>query len=161
MNYERDIHIDETALDVELLEQAGLAIKYGEYWAQCNEEFVRAEENVKVVFSELILAINSNPEKYLGDVKQTDAKVEAAVRVHPKHIEAKERWITAMTNKNNAEIVKNEISFTRKTALEVLADLYGQNYFAGPSVPRNLKAERERKQEKRKENNARVRINKH
>jgi len=44
--------------------------------------------------------------------------------------------------------------------LENLVQLHGQNYFAGPSMPRNLQGERERKQEKRKESESRIRIRK-
>lgn len=39
MNYEKDIRIDETALDLEWLSQAELAIKYGRYWATCKDRF--------------------------------------------------------------------------------------------------------------------------
>ena len=68
--------------------------------------------------------------------------------------------LDALKECNDAEIVKNEISFTRKAALENLVQLHGQSYFAGPSVARNLQKERERKIEKRKQANTRIRINK-
>jgi hypothetical protein len=161
MNYEKDVHIDETSLDVELLEQAPLAIRYGQYWSECKEEFVRAEENVKMVVANLTLEINKDPETFLGEgVKVTDVKIESAVRTHPDYIDAKERWIKAMRVMNDAEIVKNEISFTRKTALENLVQLHGQNYFAGPKVPRNLAKERYNRQKDRIDSNKRVRLNK-
>jgi hypothetical protein len=161
MNYEKDIMIDENALDVEWLDQSELAIKYGKYWVECKEELMRAEENVKVVTAELTLEINQNPESFLGEgIKVTDVKIESAVRINQRHLEAKELWINAMSRFNEAEIVKNEISFTRKAALENLVQLHGQNYFAGPSVPRNLHNEKEKREKRRKESNARVRINK-
>lgn len=142
MSYEKDMYIDVTALDVEWTEQANLAMKYARLWADAKDEFDRAEENVKLVRSELILAINADPEKYLGkDVRLTDPKVEACYRVHPKHIKAKERWLAAMKELNIIEVAKNEICFTRKAALENLVTLHGQGYFAGPKVPRNLKQE--------------------
>lgn len=156
MNYEKDIKIDEQALDIEWLDQAELAIKYGKYWNACKEELIRAEENVKLVNAQLILKVNKNPEKYLGkDVKPTDAKIDAAVKSHPELIEAKDEWIAALSKANNAEIVKNEICFTRKAALENLVVLYGQNYFAGPNMKRNIKEEREKRM---KEANTRVRL---
>ena len=160
MNFERDIKIDETSLDTEWLGQAELAIRYGKYWVECKERFTRAEENVKIVTSELILEVNQTPSLVEG--KPTVANIEAYYRTHPRHIEAKEEWITAMTELNTAEIVKNEICFTRKAALEALVQLHGQQYFAGPSVPRNLHEEIEKKREKyneeRKASNARVRL---
>jgi hypothetical protein len=145
MDYERDMHIDESSLDVEWLEQASLAVRWGKYYSECQEEFDAAEENVKIVRSDLILEINKNPEQYLGkDVKLTDMKVEAAYRLQKKHIEAKERWIRAKKKLMDAEVIKNEISFTRKAALENLVQLYISQYFAGPKVPRNLTQEREK-----------------
>ncbi len=150
MNYEMDMQIDETSLDVEWLEQGNLAIKYGAYWSKCRTELSKAEENVKLVRSQLIIAIIKNPDKYLGEgVKATDVKVEAAYRKHPKYIAAKERLIEAMENEQMALIVKNEISFTRKSALENLVSLHGQQYFAGPSTPRNLFEERKKHAQKR------------
>ena len=157
MNYERDFYIDHTALDVEWLEQASLAAKWGYYFNECKEEFTRAEENVKVVRSELILLINQDPDKYLGEgIKPTDAKVEAAVRTHKKHLAAKERWIKAMKTMNDAEVAKNEMSFTRKAALENLVTLHGQQYFAGPKMPRDLNKEFEDRNVTRKVANKKV-----
>lgn len=157
MNYLKDIRINENDLDLEWLEQAELAVTYGRYWVECNEELVRAEENIKVVRAELIAMANENPEKHLGsDIKPTVANIESFYRNHQKHKDAKERWITAMTEAKNAEIVKNEISFTRKAALEALVQLHGQNYFAGPKIPRNLHEEKEKRLERRKESNSKV-----
>ena len=160
-NYLKDIKINSEALDIEWLEQAELAVKYGRYWSKCKEELIRAEENVKIVTAELTIEINQNPEKYLGDgVKPTDVKIDAAVRTHSKFQEAKERWITAITECNDAEIIKNEIAFTRKSALEALVQLHGQQYFAGPKVPRNLIEERKKRSEEVKENNKKIRMRK-
>ena len=139
MNFERDIKIDETSLDTEWLGQAELAIRYGKYWVECKERFTRAEENVKIITSELILEVNQTPSLVEG--KPTVANIEAYYRTHPRHIEAKEEWVTAMTELNTAEIVKNEICFTRKAALEALVQLHGQQYFAGPKVPRDISRE--------------------
>lgn len=151
MSYEKDMYIDVTALDVEWTEQANLAMKYARLWADAKDEFDRADENVKLVRSELILMVNTDPEKHLGkDVKLTDPKVEAFYRTHPKHQKAKERWLLAMKELNIVEVAKNEICFTRKAALENLVTLHGQGYFAGPKVPRNLKQEVEHYREARK-----------
>ncbi len=146
MNYERDMYIDDSALDVEWLEQAQLATKWGLYYNVCKEAYTRAEENVKLVKSELNALANEDPEKYLGEgVKATGANVEAFIIQNAKYIEAKERSMKAMREMYDAEIIKSEISFTRKAALENLVVLHGQQYFAGPRVPRNLHDEREKR----------------
>ncbi|MFW6272182.1 MAG: hypothetical protein ACOC2U_00165 [bacterium] len=160
-SYVKDMYIDDTALDVEWTEQAELATEWGEKWVEAQDVFLRADENVKIVRSELILKINKNPEKYLGEgIKPTDAKIEAAYRVHPKHKEAKEQWLNAKKELADLEVAKNEIAFTRKSALENLVTLHGQGYFAGPSMPRDLNKERRNRKVSRKENNKKVRSTK-
>lgn len=160
MNYEKDIVIDCDALDVEWLEQAELAVKYGKYWARCKDRVTRAEENIKLIRSELIAEANDEPVKCCNKERPNAADIEAYYRRDKRHIEAKDEWMEALNELNIAEVVKNEISFTRKAALENLVILHGQQYFAGPSVARNLNKERELKQAKRQEINTRVRLNK-
>lgn len=142
MNYEKDMYIDVTALDVEWTEQANLALRYGRLWSDAKDECDRADETVKLVRSELILMANEDPDKCFGaGVKPTDMKVEAFYRTHPKYIKAKDKWLDKLKAFNILDIAKNEICFTRKAALENLVTLHGQGYFAGPKVPRNIKNE--------------------
>lgn len=147
MNFEDDMHIDESTLDIELLDQGTLALKYGRYWAQCKERLTRAEENIKVIRSELIRLANDDPNKHLGlDVKPTGPNIEAFYRNHPEHKQAKEEWIEAQYELDMAEVAKNEISFTRKAMLDGLVRLHGQGYIAGPITPHNLSELRKEKQ---------------
>jgi hypothetical protein len=146
MDYKTDIRIDETALDVEWLEQATLAMKYGKYYAMARKNLLAIEEKLKVLRAELIALANSNPVKYCKKDKPNAADIEAFYRNHPRHQEAKAEWIEAQYELDMAEIAKNEISFTRKVALENLVRLHGQQYFAGPKVPRDLAWERKEKQ---------------
>jgi len=134
-------------------------------WADAKEELERAEEDLKVIRSELILEANKNPDKCLGDgVKLTDPKVEAYYRSHPDHKEAKEKYFAAQKKLAIIEIAKNEIAFTRKAALENLVTLHGQQYFAGPKMPRDIKYEVGQRREKREltkqKNNAKVSLRK-
>ena len=138
MNYEDDMYIYENALDYEILEQPTLAMKYGKHWAECQERFTRAEENVKVIRAELIQQVHENPDEHLGDVKPTAPVVESYYRNHRRHKRAKEEWIKAQYELNMAEVAKWEISNSRKQSLEQLVKLHGQQYFAGPSVPHDL-----------------------
>jgi hypothetical protein len=147
MNYENDIRIDETALDVEWLEQAPLAMKYGRYYALAKRRLIEAEEKVKVTRAELIAEANADPEGCCNKKNPNAADIEAYYRMHKRHKQAKEEWVTAQYELDMAEIAKNEVSFTRKAALESLSQLYMSNYFAGPKGPRDLtKAREERKQ---------------
>jgi hypothetical protein len=146
MNYEDDIRIDETSLDVEWLEQASLAMRYGKHYAIARRRFIQAEEKVKVIRAELIAEANADPVKCCNKDKPNVADIEAYYRNHKRHKTAKEEWVVAQYELDMAEIAKNEISFTRKVALENLVRLHGQQYFAGPKIPRDLAWEREQKQ---------------
>lgn len=147
LNYADDIRIDETALDVEWLEQSSLAMKYGRHYAECQARKRRAEEDLKVIRAELTAKANKNPDKWLGvGNKPTVATVEAFYRTQESHQEAKEEWLTACYECDMAEVAKNEISFTRKSALEHLVKLYMSNYTAGPNIPRNITEEREKRE---------------
>ncbi len=148
LNYERDIRIDESALDVEWLEQANLAMKYGRHYAECHKALTEAEEKIKIVRAELIEEANLNPIKCTHKEKPNAADIEAYYRNHKRHKAAKDAWIEAQLECEIAEIAKNEISFTRKAALENLGSLYIAGYFAGPKVPRNLTEELEARQKR-------------
>lgn len=151
MDYEQDIRIDETALDVEWLEQASLALKYGRHWAIRKRRLTEAEEKIKVIRAELIAEANADPIKCCKKDKPNAADIEAYYRNHKRHKEAKDEWVKAQYELDMAEIAKNEISFTRKAALENLVRLHGQQYFAGPSIPRDLNWERAQRDKEQKE----------
>lgn len=160
LNYKEDMRIDESALDIEWLEQPSLAMKYGRYWAECKEKVALADEQVKIIRSELIQLANTNPDKYLGKGnKPTSVTLEAFFRTHEKHTSAKEEWLKAVKELDFAEIAKNEISFTRKSALENMVKLFVGGYNAGPSAPRDIIRERRNRDASRGESNKRVRLN--
>ena len=150
MSYQKDMRIDETALDIEWLDQAELAMKYGKLYSEAKQELEEAEEEIKVLRSELIKEANEDSDKFLGeDVKPTGPNVEAYYRTHKEHKEAKQNIIDLQYEVNMTEIAKNEVSFTRKAALENLVTLHGQQYFAGPRMPRAIKSEREKKDQRK------------
>jgi len=157
INYEQDMDIDETALDVEWLNQASLAMKYGKLWAKSREILTRAEENIKVTRAQLIQDVYHDPDLCLGKGnKPTAINIEAYYRTHEDHIEAKEEWVQAQYEFNMAEVAKWEISNTRRLALENLVRLHGQQYFAGPSVPHDLADIRELKEKKQQELHSKI-----
>ena len=99
-----------------------------------------------------------NPEKIVSNgTKLTAPMVEAFYRNSAKHKQAKEEWIDAQYELNMAEAAKTAITYNKKAALENLVKLHGQQYFAGPSVPRDLSKEWESK-EKQKNADSKVRI---
>jgi hypothetical protein len=148
INYEGDIRIDETALDIEWLDQSELALKYGRHYAECRYALTVAEEKIKVIRAELIEEANADPVKCCNKDKPNAADIEAYYRTHKRHKAAKEVWVEAQFECNMAEVAKNEFSFSRKASLENLVTLYVAGYFSGPKVSRNLIEEREARQKR-------------
>lgn len=144
IDYENDIIIDESALDVEWLNQPELAIKYGKYWALCNRNYLSIVEQLKLLKARLI------NECFETNSKATALMVDAFVRTNDEHIDLKEQLVKAQYKLNIAEIAKNEISYSRKMALENLVKLHGQNYFSSPNMPRDISTEAALKNKQRK-----------
>jgi len=116
-----------------------LAMRYGKMWADAQDAASRADEHVKYMRSKLIRRASKDPETCLGKgLTPTDARTEAYYRTHKDYIAAKDDWLDKVNEATLLSIAKNEISFTRKSALENLVTLHGQQYFAGPKVPRNI-----------------------
>lgn len=157
MNYLKDSKIDPDALDVELLNQSHLAITYGIEWADRTHELALLNEEMKVLVADLTVTVNSAPDTYLGEgVKATVDNVKSYVVRHKKRVALEEQIMEKERDVAIALIAKNEISSGRKSSLENLVRLAGQNYFATPSTPRNLANEAEKREQAKTEANARV-----
>lgn len=148
MNYERDIKIDETALDVEWLEQASLMIKYARHAADCRMNLDLAKERVDYVKAELDKAIRENPKEFKME-KITESAIQNVIITQRKYMDAEEKLIHARYELDIANAAVRAMD-ARKDALENLVRLHGQQYFAGPRIPRDLQseAEKRRKQER-------------
>ena len=155
LDYDKDIHIDETALDVELLEQSNLARKYGKHLVHIRKQEAKAHEKVKTCRSELVNDSNGDPQKTTGKSKPNAADIEAYYRRDKEYQELKQDWIDATAELEFAELAQREISYGRRRSIEGLITLHGQQYFAGPKVPRDLTKAREDRQ---KQSNQKVKI---
>jgi hypothetical protein len=142
INYEKDIHIDEDQLDVEWVEQPDLAMKYASNLAKLRTKVRGLEEEKKVVRSECIVEANENPEGCTGKAKPNSADLEAYYRTQTVYKDVIEDLLKAKEELEFAELAFQEISWTRKNALENLVKLHAQQYFAGPSIPRDLSMKR-------------------
>jgi len=140
MNYEEDIEIDPSALDVESLRQASLFYQYSKAEAEAKNKYQLAWEKIKVIRSELIL--QAAEDKTLKNAQA----VEAYYRNHPKHIEAKEELIKAEYEQNIASAACFAMR-QRKDMIENLTRLAMADYFARPSEPRDLAGESSKKRE--------------
>lgn len=146
LNYEEDIKIDESALDIEWLKQTALSLKYGRHFSNLKSIQRRLEEQKKIIRSELILKVNKNAEALIGKKSPNAGDIEAFYRNDPGYKSVIEDLNDAIEAAEFAEIAYQQISWTKKAALENLVKLNGQQYFAGPSMPRDLTKEVENKE---------------
>lgn len=151
LNYKEDVKIDPTALELEWLDQAELAVRYGKAWSELRKKVALLDEELKVLRSKLIRKAWEFPQECLKQPKGSIQTVEAYYRSHKKYQKLKQKWIDAQEELDLVEVAKNEIAFTRKSALENLVKLYGSDYFAGPNVPRNLEEVRKNRDQQRAE----------
>lgn len=155
LDYDKDSEIDETALDVELLEQGNLARKYAKHLVHIRKLEKKAHEKVKTLRSELIGKTAAEPLETTGKKSPNAGDIEAYYRRDEEYKTAKQDWIEAFAELEYAEQAQKEISYGRRKSIEGLITLHGQQWFAGPKVPRNLTEAREARQ---KEANAKVRM---
>lgn len=141
MSYEDDMRIDEDALDVELLEQPSLMTKYSRLLAEAKLERDLAKEELDLMRATIDLDIRDNPEKYQLS-KVTENAINNCILMEEQYQDVQKKY-----NQDNYEVnvlqgIINAIEH-RKSALENLVKLYGQNYFAGPAIPHDLSQLRE------------------
>jgi hypothetical protein len=152
MNFENDIKIDETALDVECLEQPRLMMRYGQLVAEKEKELAKAKTNMEVVKADLDRDIRSDPAAYEIQ-KITETVVAGVIVLSPEYKEAEERVREATYEWKVAKAAVEAIQ-QKKDMLEALIRLHGQQYFAGPKIPRDLHEEWITKEKNKKGNEA-------
>jgi hypothetical protein len=148
LNYERDIHIDSEALDVEFLEQPRLMLKYSKNEAEMQKNLDEAKEALELVKAELDKKIREKPERYQIE-KVTETVIANTVIMQEAYKEASTAYVEAKFELNVAKGAVDAFEH-RKSALENLVKLHGQQYFAGPKIPRDLTKEWQKKQDQRK-----------
>jgi len=142
MSYETDVTIDPDALDVEWLRQPQLMIKYAKISAEAKMEVLSAKENLDLVRAELDKDIRSDPDKF-GIAKITESAVLNTIISNQRYKKANSEYLE---KQYEYEMSRGAIQALehKKDALENLVRLFGQQYFAGPNVPRDLSFEWQR-----------------
>ena len=145
MDYKEDMHIDENALDVEFLEQPELMVKYSTMLAEVKQSRDLRKENLDFISATIDKEIRADPDVFDLD-KLTETIVKNTVIMQGKYKEAMNLLIDSNFEVNVLQGVVNAID-ARKSSLENLVKLHGQEYFAGPSIPHDLSALRKEKSE--------------
>ncbi len=139
IDYNKDTRIDESALDVECLLQPRLTMMYNQAVAKYERLVAEHREAIEVLKAELTKEIMKNPEKF-EIAKVTVAAVDAAILLDADYQEMQSEAHELQYELKMAQAAKNGIQ-DKKTMLELLVKLHGQNYFAGPNLPRDISQE--------------------
>jgi len=130
--YAEEITIDPFNLDVELVEQPARFLKYSRLLAKAERRVRQAEEEIKVIRSELVFRAHSQGERVLGkNVKVQGQTVEAYYRLDKQHKRVKDELDKAMY-KRDILYAAVQAFRQRKDALQELVRLHGQDYFSKP-----------------------------
>lgn len=151
MNYEDDMYIDENALDYEFLEQPVLMARYSRLLAEAQRDRDLAKESLDLVKAQISSDIRDDPNKY--DLEKITVDAVNSCVLQEKDYQTARQKVT--DTEYEVSVLFGVISAInhRKSSLENLAKLHGQNYFAGPQVPHDLTELRE---ERKKERDHRV-----
>lgn len=143
MNYEKDLYIDDSALDIEWLDQSMLFMKYARHAAEARRTLDETKQALDIKKSEVDKAIRENPDAF-GIEKVTEGAIQSAILTEGGYQEAYQIFLDA---KFESDMASNAVQAfnQRKEALENLVKLNGQQYFSGPKVPRDIHWEREEK----------------
>lgn len=145
--YELDLAIDETALDIEWLRQPELMMKYIKKQSEAQKEYELKDQELKILVAGLDRSIREDPEKF-GIEKLTEGSVDSAIKSRPSYKKLKKELIDCQYEWNMCNGAVSAFH-QKRAALESLVKLHGMGYFAGPSVPRDLVEERQQKETKR------------
>ena len=140
MDYEKDMEIDPSILDVECLDQPQLVMKYSRIASDAELEMDNLKEKLELVKAELDNKIRTNPEDFDITVKVTEAVVANTILMDDRYKKAMKDFLEA---KHELKIVSGATKAVdhRKSMLENLVKLHGQQYFAGPNIPHDLTQE--------------------
>lgn len=155
-SFEADVSINPNALDVEWLEQPQTFMRYAMAAVDARDEMDRLKEEVDVVKAELDNKIRSAPEEFLGGAKVTNPAVDACILRSEVYQKAFDRYLQARKTYEYLMAGVRAMDM-KKTALENLVRLQGQQYFSAPKEPRDLSSEYSKKQAHRAEAEDKVR----
>jgi hypothetical protein len=149
MNYEEDMEIDVLELDEEWNKQATLMLQYTKHAAECRKKMDKSKEDLDVTRASLDQAIRKKPEHFKIE-KITEGAIGAAILLAEPYKKKYNLYLEARYEYDMAQGAVRALDH-KKDALENYVRLHGQQYFAGPKVPRNLEDIKKKKVESAQE----------
>lgn len=135
-DFEEDKSIDVSQLDLECALQAERFYYWSQKAIEASFEVEQLKFRMDTLQARLEMECRQNPENF-GLIKPTEAGIAAAVRIHKKYQDMQEKYLEARKNYKLLEAAVNTMD-QKKRMIESLITLHGQQYFAGPSVPRDI-----------------------
>jgi len=154
-SYERALQVDLNALDLEWMEQPRRYDRWGKRKAKAAAEKFRAEENLKLVRSDIKRGLDevraevekelrAHPEKYFPG-KPTEGAIQCAITLDDKVqekqdqnkellVESTEKCAVAIEEDETMEVARIAMQHKR-TALEFASNLWIANYWSRPNIP--------------------------
>lgn len=153
-NYEKDMYIDHDALEVECLDQPAKMVKYSTMLAEARRDRDQAKETLELEYAKIDKHVRTDPQSFNLE-KATEGAIRGAVLQDKRYIQAQNIYNDANYEVGVLQGVVAALE-QRKSMIEGLIKLHGQQYFAGPHVPHDINELREQKQQR-----TNSRINKH
>lgn len=145
----KDRVVDPAALDVEAARQADVFLHWAEESVKARAVVDQTKMELDLIEARLNLRCREHPEEF-GLSKTTEGSISAAVTVHPDRITAMEKLNAARERSMMSDKIVEALE-QKKRMIELLVTLHGQQYFAGPSVPRDLVSAFKEQQQKSEE----------
>lgn len=136
MNFEQDVKIDETQLEVEIAGHPELSFAYGraEVEAMCARD--SAKQRLKILEAELCGEARANPDLIPGGGKATEKALQDYVTTNERYKEAEEEYQALVKEYELIRIASLDIRYNKLKALELLVKLSDMKYFEGPVRPK-------------------------
>jgi hypothetical protein len=133
LNYEEDTKIDMYSIDVSLLNQSELRVKWLKVLAQAKKEKAHAKARVGIVHSDLADKARKRWEILGFTKKPTDQMVKDWIPLRGEYQEAEAEYIDACHDVDILSGVKDTFD-DRRASLSELVKLYLHGYFADESM---------------------------
>lgn len=133
---QKELRLDPSQLDLAATLQGELFFYWADQLGQARRAMDRAKLAAEFVENDLANRMRRKPDEFLL-TKTTEGAVSSAVKVHQEYTESQEHYLELKSQVNLLDAAVTAMEM-RKRMIEVLVTLHGQQYFAGPEVPRDL-----------------------
>jgi hypothetical protein len=138
-DYEEDLSIDPDALDMEWTAQPTMYMRYAELLSRLKKQYEESKLSHDYLCADLDSSIRANPIPYTGSMKKPSEAHMLNIMLQQPSVKVSSTQLLEL--KHLIDIFTHAVKAMdlRKSALENLVRLHGQQYFAGPAEPRDNK----------------------